>query len=114
MTWQQAIGPILTVGAGLLSWSILRNIRAVDRKIDRVEGDVRTLTSQGAAYGTQLARGEERFKSLEDKLATGDAALLDRVKSLESRERQHERECFERHAAAAGFPAHTPVPRGPG
>lgn len=120
MPWQQVVGPVLTIGAAILSWSILRNIKGIDGgvkrvegKIDRVETDVRQLASTTGSHGERLAAGNARFEAIEKAVSERHTALSERVTGIESRERQRERECFERHAAA-GYPAHTPVPRNQG
>lgn len=113
VTWVQVAGPVGTVLLALLSWSLLRNIKGVDKsvggvatKVDALQAKVNELSATTAVYGERLAQGNTRFEAIEKAVAVGDAAVLERVKDIEERERQ--RGCFG--GCALTRPSHTPIP----
>lgn len=75
--------------------------------VGQLASDVSKITAQLSTYGERLSAGNERFRAIEEKLAAGDAALADRVKDLEERER--DRGCFG--GCALARPGFTPPPR---
>jgi hypothetical protein len=77
----QVAGLVLTGGVGLLFWSLKRNVSDVDKKLGRMESDLRQAAASIGAHETRLAEGGVRIENLEE-----------RVKGLEDRERT--RGCF--------------------
>jgi hypothetical protein len=75
--------PVLTVGVGILAWSLRRNATQQDQKLGRIENTLAEMSGKLNSHGERLAAGDVEI--------TG---LRERMNGLESRERA--RGCFGR------------------
>lgn len=77
----QVAGLVATAVLGILSWSLKRNVSDVDRKLGRMEADLRQAAASIGTHESRLAAGDVELRELRA-----------RLQGLEDRERA--RGCF--------------------
>jgi hypothetical protein len=60
-----------------VGWSVNRNVKTLDAKINEIRTDVRQLAAQGSRHGESLAAGVQQFKTVEKRLDRLEARVFD-------------------------------------
>jgi len=71
------VGVLISAVVAFVGWSVNRNVKDLDAKIDEIRTDVRQLAAQGARHGESLAAGVQQFKTVEKRLDRLEARVFD-------------------------------------